>query len=129
MQCKASEYANVDDANITAEVREGDTYFWTGLVEDQNGVLINEYTNEPVTWDLNVWPGPVSNDSACNFARGEFIVEKDCDSTIPCGICSLKVPQKRLKLKGLCVDDMKPDSDFDSDYYAYGLVNDRIHFR
>ena len=37
--------------------------------------------------------------------------------------------QKRLKLKGLCVDELKEDSDFDTEFYAYGLFNDRLHFR
>merc|ERR1719376_813754 len=41
----------------------------------------------------------------------------------------MDTPQKRLKLKGLCVTDLAPDSDFDTDYYVYGLVNNRIHFR
>jgi hypothetical protein len=38
-------------------------------------------------------------------------------------------PQKRLRLKGLCVDDLKEDSDFDVEYYAHGITNGRLHFR
>lgn len=138
VKCKASEYINTDDVdalknlNISDDIRDGDTYFWTGIVENEAGLLVNEYTNEPLTFDPNIWPGPQgiqNRSSVCTMARGEFLVKKDCLDTVPCGVCNLQESQKRLKLKGLCVDDMKANSDFDTDFYAYGLVNDRIHFR
>ena len=55
-------------------------------------------------------------------------VEQNCASLTPCGICDIE-PQKRLRLKGLCVDELKDNSDFDVEYYAHGLMNGRIHFR
>ena len=58
----------------------------------------------------------------------EFQVEQNCASAQPCGICEVE-PQKRLRLKGLCVDDLRDDSDFDVEYYADGILNGKIHFR
>ena len=48
--------------------------------------------------------------------------------TEPCGICKIQ-PQKRLRLKGLCVDDLKKDSDFDTEFYVYGIFSGRLYFR
>ena len=71
--------------------------------------------------------GPVGNHS-CTMIRGDYLVKKDCSDSEPCGICKVD-PMKRLKLKGLCVDDLKKDSDFDTEFYASGLLNDRLYFR
>ena len=113
-------------------MQQSSIFFWSGIVADDNnengGGFVNEYTREPILWDANVWPGPINNVSTCTMVRGEYMVKKDCDNTLPCGLCTLK-SQKRLKLKGLCVDDLQEDADFDTEFYVYGLVNGRIHFR
>ena len=107
----------------------GDIYFWSGIIEVSGGnEFVNEYSYDPVKWDVNIWPGPISNLNVCTMARGKYLVKQDCKGMLPCGLCTLE-SQKRLKLKGLCVDDMMEDADFDTEYYAYGLVNGRMHFR
>ena len=90
--------------------------------------FVNEYTYDPILWDVNIWPGPINDLNTCTMVRGNYLEKQDCKSTLPCGLCTLK-SQKRLKLKGLCVDDLKEDADFDIEFYAYGLFNGRLHFR
>ena len=105
-------------------------YFWTGITEDPDEdteVYLNEYTNEPIKFDPNIYPGPIGNFS-CTMARGDFLVRKDCLDLEPCAICQVQ-PQKRLRLKGLCVEDLKKDSDFDTEFYSSGIFNDRLYFR
>lgn len=63
------------------------------------------------------------------MARGTHLVKKDCvKDQEPCGICNIE-SQKRLRLKGLCVDDLKKDADFDTEFYVFGLFNERLYFR
>jgi hypothetical protein len=88
---------------------------------------LNEYTGEPIAWDPNIWPGPVGNLS-CTMIRGDYLVKKDCFDMEPCGICNVD-PLKRLRIKGLCVDDLKKDSDFDTEFYVNGLFNERLYIR
>ena len=105
-------------------------YFWTGITEDSDTdaeVYLNEYTNEPIKFDPNIYPGPLGNFS-CTMARGDFLERKDCLDLEPCAICQVQ-PQKRLRLKGLCVEDLKKDSDFDTEFYSSGIFNDRLYFR
>ena len=107
----------------------GDLYFWSGVIEVSGGnEFVNEYTYDPILWDADIWPGPLNKLNTCTMARGQYLEKQDCESTLPCGICSLN-SQKRLKLKGLCVDELKEDADFDTEFYAYGLFNGRLHFR
>ena len=107
----------------------GDLYFWSGVIEVSGGnEFVNEYSYEPILWDVNIWPGPINDLNVCTMARGKYLEKQDCESTLPCGLCTLQ-SQKRLKLKGLCVDDMKEDADFDTEFYAYGLFKGRLHFR
>ena len=107
----------------------GDIYFWSGVIEVSGGnEFVNEYTFDPILWDVNIWPGPISDLNTCTMARGKYLEKQDCKSTLPCGLCTLQ-SQKRLKLKGLCVDDLKENADFDTEFYAYGLFNGRLHFR
>lgn len=112
---------------------DSELYFWTGIKEDTSvseEVFLNEYTQEPIKWEPDIYPGPLGNFS-CTMARGhQYLVKKDCIlDTEPCGVCQEIEPQKRLRLKGLCVEDLKADSDFDTEYYVYGLRNDRLYFR
>ena len=120
---------NVLDNGTVDILGIGDIYFWSGVIEVSGGKeFVNEYSYDPILWDVNLWPGPVNDLNTCTMARGQYLERQDCKSTLPCGVCTLKT-QKRLKLKGLCVDDLKEDSDFDTDFYAYGLFNGRMHFR
>ena len=115
-----------DTSNILAI---GDLYFWSGVIEVSGGnEFVNEYSYDPILWDVNIWPGPINETYSCTMAKGRYLEKQDCKSTQPCGLCTLE-SQKRLKLKGLCVDELKEDSDFDTEFYAYGLFNDRLHFR
>ncbi len=138
--CTVSEDMNTDnglrqvDVNLATSInvvvdQAQDLFFWTGIVQDEQEVFVNEYSNAPIAWDPNLYPGPVGNFS-CTMARGkEYLVKKDCMQDFePCGICNVE-SQKRLRLKGLCVDDLKKDSDFDTEFYAYGLFNERLYFR
>ena len=137
LTCLVSESMNTDkgrDVTISTQLNILDeapeVFFWTGIIEDTENdreVFINEYTQEPIEWDPNIYPGPLGNFS-CTMVRGDHLVKKDCDDLEPCGICKVE-PQKRLRLKGLCVDDLKRDSDFDTEFYVYGLFNDRLYFR
>ena len=34
-----------------------DLFFWTGIRQDGD-TFINEYTDEPIEWDSNFYPGP-----------------------------------------------------------------------
>lgn len=34
-----------------------DLFFWTGIRQDGD-TFINEYTDEPIEWDPNFYPGP-----------------------------------------------------------------------
>ena len=36
---------------------------------------------------------------------------------------------KKILSSGLCPEDLKKNSDFDTEFYAYGLLNDRLYFR
>ena len=118
-----------NDDNILENLGVNDTYFWSGVIEVSGGSeFVNEYTYEPILWDVNIWPGPVNDLNTCTMVRGNYLEKQACDSTLPCGLCILK-SQKRLKLKGLCVDDLKEDADFDTEFYAYGLFNGKLHFR
>ena len=112
---------------ITVEESK-DVYFWTGVVKDpESDTYLNEYSNKAINFDPNIYPGPVGNFS-CTMARGDYLVRKDCLDTEPCGICQID-PQKRIRLKGLCIDDLKKDSDFDTEFYLSGVLNDRLYFR
>jgi len=88
--CRLSENLNTDVANdksvnvvanLTVEPetgpRKGDTYFWTGITKrkasDGKSLFVNEYTDEAVPWDLNLWPGPVVGEG-CTMVRGPFLV-------------------------------------------------------
>jgi hypothetical protein len=119
-----------DDENNTLDILGvGDIYFWSGVIEVSGGnEFVNEYTYDPILWDVNIWPGPISDLNTCTMARGKYLEKHDCKSTLPCGLCRLQ-SQKRLKLKGLCVDELKENSDFDTEFYAYGLFNGKLHFR
>ena len=143
-----SEYIHADETSVTEELKQGQAYFWTGIQERDN-VYINGVTGEPLDWSPDTWPGPrISLDSStpdsdrvCLFARGRradssggtgrgyHLVRQPCSSQVPCGICTIKTTTTRLMLKGLCVQDMTKDSDFDTDYYPNGLLNNRIHFK
>ena len=142
-----SEYIYVDGTNVTEDMRQGQSYFWTGIREEGN-VFVDDVSGIPINWSPNIWPGPVvsldtsipDGDKVCLFARGGrtdisgsgyYLVRQSCSSHIPCGICKVKLsnPPARLLLKGLCVQDMTKDSDFDTEYYPHGLVNDRIQFK
>ena len=137
--CIVSENTNTDEAKnkdvtlsveISVEDMTQDVFFWTGITQDSiddKEVFINEYTKEKIEWDPNIWPGPVGNHS-CTMARGNYLVKKDCQDIEPCGICEIN-PEIRFRLKGLCVDDLKKNSDFDTEFYAHGLFNDRLYFR
>ena len=112
---------------ITVEEMK-DVYFWTGIIEDpESNAYLNEYNNKVINFDANIYPGPIGNFS-CTMARGDFLVRKDCFDLEPCGICEIE-PQKRIRLKGLCVDDLKKNSDFDTEFYLSGVYNDRLYFR
>ena len=134
--CTVSEDSNTDGRNtdvtvsIAISVEEPkEVYFWTGITEDPDTeVYLNEYTKEPIQFDPNIYPGPVGNFS-CTMARGpEFLVRKDCLDLEPCAICQVQ-RQKRLRLKGLCVEDLRKDSDFDTEFYSSGIFNERLYFR
>ena len=120
---------NETDDAILDILGVNDTYFWSGIIEVSAGnEFVNEYNYDPILWDVNIWPGPINDLNTCTMVRGNYLEKQACDSTLPCGLCTLKT-QKRLKLKGLCVDDLKEDADFDTEFYAYGLFNGRLHFR
>lgn len=142
---QVSEYIHVDETNVTEDLKRGQAYFWTGIQENDN-VFVNGATGKPIDWNPEIWPGPTisldpstpDGDRLCLFARGRradsggrgyHLVRQPCSSQVPCGICTMKTNIRRLMLKGLCVQDMTKNSDFDTEYYPHGLVNNRIHFR
>ena len=77
-------------------VDECQTGFWKSAAFID--VFINEYTDQQIAWDPNIYPGPLGN-FTCTMVRGEYLVKKDCLDSEPCGICRIEA-QKRLKLKG-----------------------------
>ena len=105
---------------MTEDMRQGQSYFWTGIREEGN-VFVDDVSGIPINWSPNIWPGPVvsldtsipDGDKVCLFARGGrtdisgsgyYLVRQSCSSHIPCGICKVKLsnPPARLMLKGLC---------------------------
>ncbi len=71
--CQVSEDENTDglvdtkDVDLSVEISVSDSrnskrdiFFWSGIVEDTDDdreIFLNEYTNEPIQWDPNIWPG------------------------------------------------------------------------
>ena len=51
-----------------------------------------------------------------------------CNSKFSCGMCTFP-PAQRLKLKGLCKESVQEEFEYDIDYYVYGQVNGKPHFR
>jgi hypothetical protein len=125
---------NFDAENLTCRVNST-LFFWTGLdaadATDVNGtIFVNAYTGKPVTWDVNLWPGPASDDITCTTVRGsENLARERCDSTLPCAVCNFDPGDHRLALKGLCADELKLNGDFDTHYYVSGLRNGKTHFK
>ena len=69
--------ANLSIEPETVVPRKGSIYFWTGITKrrttDGKSQFVNEYSGEPVPWDLNLWPGPVVGEG-CTMVRGPFLV-------------------------------------------------------
>ena len=42
---------------IVTGSKNEDLFFWTGIQQDGD-TFINEYTEEPIEWDPNFYPGP-----------------------------------------------------------------------
>ena len=111
---------------------DNDLFIWTGLAKDVSStdlVFLDLYTQEPITWEPNLWPGPAAKEVACSMIRGkDFLAREKCDSKLPCGICYFS-PFRKLVLKGLCFNELKTNLDFDTEYYVHGILNGRVHFR
>ncbi|XP_059086853.1 uncharacterized protein LOC131883401 isoform X1 [Tigriopus californicus] len=114
------------------EQDQKEVFFWTGIEEDTNrtgNLFIDAYSQKPVDWDVNLFPGPAAGDIKCTMVRGkEFLAKEKCDSELPCGYCEFH-PKKKLLLKGLCIGDLSENGDFDTEYYVSGMKNERPHFR
>ena len=66
---------------------------------------------------------------SCAIVRGpDHLAKEKCSSRTPCGVCNHDTA-KRLVLKGLCFQELQEGGDFDTEYYAHGLINGRMHFR
>ena len=90
--CRISDNVNTDIAgdksvnifvNLTIEKedselpKKGNIYFWTGITKRRNSdgkaQFVNEYSGEQISWDPNLWPGPVVGEG-CTMVRGQFLV-------------------------------------------------------
>ena len=79
---------SVRDVTISSSInvldqQNQEVYFWTGIKEDgqrAKDVFINEYTNQQIAWDPNIYPGPLGN-FTCTMVRGDYLVKKDCSDT------------------------------------------------
>ena len=96
--------------------------FWTGMQRNsQNGKWYNLYEPSVELPNLEI---PPTNDK-CLTNVGGIPDSDECTKESPCGICAVS-QDKVLYLKGLCKDDLTL---YDTEYYIFGLKNNRPYFR
>lgn len=96
--------------------------FWTGMQRNsQNGKWYSIYEPSVELPNLEISP---TNDN-CLTNVGGIADSDECTKQSPCGICAVS-QDKVLYLKGLCKDDLIL---YDTEYYIFGLKNNRPYFR
>ena len=96
--------------------------FWTGMQRNsQNGKWYSIYEPSVELPNLEISP---TNDN-CLTNVGGIADSDECTKQSPCGICAVS-QDKVLYLKGLCKDDLTL---YDTEYYIFGLKNNRPYFR
>ena len=96
--------------------------FWTGMQRNsQNGKWYSLYEPSVDLPNLEISP---TNDN-CLTNVGGIADSDECTKESPCGICAVS-QDKVLYLKGLCKDDLTL---YDTEYYIFGLKNNRPYFR
>ena len=96
--------------------------FWTGMQRNsQNGKWYSLYEPSVELPNLEISP---TNDN-CLTNVGGIADSDECTKQSPCGICAVS-QDKVLYLKGLCKDDLTL---YDTEYYIFGLKNNRPYFR
>ena len=96
--------------------------FWTGMQRNsQNGKWYSIYEPSVELPNLEISP---TNDN-CLTNVGGIADSDECTKESPCGICAVS-QDKVLYLKGLCKDDLTL---YDTEYYIFGLKNNRPYFR
>ena len=104
---------------------------WLGQYKktDSSGSWSNPYDQDTIFTDFKV-PDTESN---CVYVLGKKVFPEECAQAVACGICVLgqeqDIPKTIIKMKGVCVDDLMRNKNYDLDYYVYGVKNGRPHFR
>ena len=98
--------------------------FWMGMQRnhsDETWFSIYEPEDKLSEIDLVV----SSEDDNCVYNIDGKPSPHKCTLEFPCAICTVSV-DKVLELKGLCENDLNI---YDTEYYIYGLKNNRPYFR
>ena len=97
--------------------------FWTGLLRNaEKKVWYNKHT---LTELPNIGLADSGSDYNCVSIIEEVPTPLPCHKIGPCAICTVS-KDKILYLKGFCKDDREF---FDTEFYIYGLKNNRPYFR